>query len=78
MADDILGGKQIPNPKNLHPSLDTDPDRPPVKNKNMQGDISNAPLSEPNMDIHGVFNKPEFRHQPGHSVPKNSPIISEN
>jgi hypothetical protein len=85
MADDIyVGGKQIPNPKGIKPQLDTDPDKPAV-HQGWIADTSNAPLKKPPMNtqsapIHGLFDKPEFRHQPGHAVPKNHPAIqvSEN
>jgi len=83
--DIIIGGKQIPNPKGLRPQLDTDPVKPPVQAHAWTGDVSNAPLngasmSTKNAPVHGLFTKPEFRHQPGHSVPLNHPAIqvSEN
>jgi hypothetical protein len=86
MADDIyIGGKQIPNPKGIHVQSDTDPVKPPVQAHAWTGDVSNAPLSGSSMStknapVHGLFTKLEFRHQPGHAVPKNHPAIqvSEN
>jgi hypothetical protein len=89
VPDDIfIGGKQLKNPKNIHPQLDTDSPKPPVQAHGWHGDVSNAPLSAPKMDthspLHGLFDKPEFRHPLGSSIPKDSilrhpPVIeSEN
>ena len=80
MADDLyIGGKQIPNPKGITPKLNTDkPDLP--KRKFVSMDTSNPPTSDliPKHPVEDLFEMKGIRHQPGHSVPKTSPVISDN
>lgn len=80
MADDIvLGAKQLPNPNNIKPKLDTEsPDTDAPVGAKM--DISNPPVAEVNgpkqHPIEKHFSRDKPRHPLGRGIPKG--VISEN
>lgn len=79
MADDIvLGAKQLPNPDNVKPKLDTEPpDIVPLAGAKM--DISNpvaADLSGKQHPIEKHFSRSKPRHPLGRGIPKG--VISDN
>jgi hypothetical protein len=79
MADDIvLGAKQIKNPKGIKVSSDTE--NPDLPKHHAPMDTSNPPTSQliPKHPVEDLFTMTGIRHQPGHSVPKTSPVISDN
>jgi len=90
--DIVLGAKQIRNPKGIKPRLDSDvsSNRKPATRGYVSMNSENYHEGDSKMDISNppqsgivphpmekLFEKPEFRHQPGQGIPKDHPAIQE-